>query len=346
MSKKLLGICAFAVIIGSLVLMVMNPNRQVFSESEVVIQTPAPREVYLGAWAGGFWDSESKTLTTGALTAFQSMIGKKVAIANMFAGWKYLSDPDLIHKLNEISRNNWTPMISSNPSFFEECRDEKNGSLYKTIASGSCDQFLHKAAQNLKSYEKPIFFRFAWEMNLPSMWWSVDKVKSNPEEFIAAWKHFHDILKMERADNVIWVLSFNTSSSVTIPYAKLYPGDAYVDWVAIDGYNWGDTQPWGGWNSFNGVFRKSYDELTAVSQKPVMLSEVNSASSGGNKAKWLADMLDTQIPENYPAVSAIVFFNENKFDGESVDWRMEISSDNLTTLQNSLSKDLYRSYYP
>ena len=34
-----------------------------------------------------------------------------------------------------------------------------------------------------------------------------------------------------------------------------YPGDEYVDWTGVDGYNWGVRN--GGWQSFEQVFRKS-----------------------------------------------------------------------------------------
>jgi beta-mannanase len=309
------------------------------------ISIASQRKVYLGAWVGGFWDSKTKTLTTSAVTNFEQLIGKKVAIANIYSEWTYLSNKDLITVLNKFSDKKWTPMISSNPSFFDGCPKGKD-SLYKTIASGECDIVLKEVATNLRSYKKPIFLRFAWEMNLPDMYWSVSKGESTPEEFTAAWRHFHEILKEEGADNVKWVLSFNTTNSNTIPYVKLYPGDEYVDWVAIDGYNWGNSHAWSGWANFNGVFRKSYNELVAISEKPVMLSEVNSAPTGGDKASWLHDMLITQIPEEFPQVEAIVFFNENKTGGESVDWRLEKSPEYVTVVKEALKDELYRSSYP
>jgi endoglucanase len=303
------------------------------------------RDVYVGAWVGGFWDNASKKLTTSKLTDFENKIGKKMAIATIYSEWSYLSDKDLLTPLNTISDNGWTPLISSNPFFFDGCKDNTK-SLYKTVADGDCDEFLKDAAANLRMYEKPILFRFAWEMNLPSMYWSVNSLKSTPEEFIAAWRHMHDIFKQEHADNVVWVLSFNTTSSNTIPYAQLYPGDEYVDWVAIDGYNWGTAQPWSKWTDFNGVFRKSYDELTSITDKPVMLSEVNSAPNGGNKAEWLRDMLSVQIPTNFPDVKAVIFFNEDKSKGENVDWRIEKSDENVSAIKNVLDNPLYKSDFP
>lgn len=303
------------------------------------------KNVYIGAWAGGFWDNDTKTLTVQPLKNFETAIDRKVAFATIYVEWEYLANPDLLNDLNTISDNGWVPLISSNPSFIANCED--NGQpLYSVIADGSCDVFLTNVGKNLKTYNKPIFLRFAWEMNLKDMYWSVERTKSTSQDFIHAWRRFHDILKQEGVDNVVWVLSFNTSSRETIPYADLYPGDEYVDWVAIDGYNWGDTQDWSGWTNFSGVFWNSYSELIAVSKKPVMLSEVNSAPSGGDKAAWLTDMLTKQIPDNYPQVEAIIFFNENKTAGESVDWRIEKSPAYVEAVKNGLKLSIYQSNYP
>jgi len=237
-------------------------------------------------------------------------------------------------------------MISANPFFFTDC-PENNESVYKTIANGDCDDFLREAARNLKSYKKPIFLRFAWEMNLPNMYWSIEKTQSTPKDFINAWRKLYKIFDEENAQNIIWVLSFNTTNSNSVPYKELYPGDEYVDWVAIDGYNWGNSHDWSGWANFNGVFRNSYNEITDITtEKPIMLSEVNSAPNGGDKAKWLDDMLTLQVPENFPLIEAIVFFNENKTEGESVDWRMEKSEKYLDVLKKTLKNKMYRTSYP
>lgn len=311
---------------------------------EAVHEEIKERRVYIGAWVSGSWDNNSKTLETSVIKDFENLIDKKLAIVNIYADWTYLPNPSLLSDLDQIAMAGWTPMISSNPLFFDGC--PKNGrSLYETIANGDCDPFLKSIAINLSKFQKPVMLRFAWEMNLPNMYWSVTKLGSKPTDFIKAWRRFNNISK-EYAKNIIWVLSFNTTNSATIPYKDLYPGDEYVDWVAIDGYNWGNSHEWSGWASFDGTFRNSYKELTEITSKPVMLSEVNSAPTGGDKATWLKDMLESQIPNNYPLVNAFVFFNENKSSGESVDWRLEKSNDYVTAVKEGLRNKLYVSSFP
>lgn len=306
------------------------------------------KKVYVGAWVGGFWDNDTKKLNTKPLTDFEKTLDKKMAIATLYSEWEYLQKPEFLTVLRKLSTHGWTPMVSSNPYFFEKGCADKGMPLYKTIASGACDTFLRSVAKNLKEYEKPILFRFAWEMNLPDMYWSMKKTNSKPEDFVAAWRHMHTIFKEEKANNVVWVLSFNATNSNSVPYAQLYPGEEYIDWVAIDGYNWGNSHDWSGWANFNGTFRDSYNELIAFTDKPVMLSEVNSApnKNGGDKAAWLKDMLTVQIERNFPRVEAIVFFNENKSGPESVDWRIEIDPRYVTEVKNGLKDTMYKSTYP
>ncbi len=309
-------------------------------KAENLIKSETPRNVFTGAWVGGFWDSNTKILNTINLKDFEKTIGNHVAIANIFTDWTYLAEPALLKNLDEINANDWTPMISSNPLFFEGCR-KGDFSIYKTIANGDCDVFLNKIADNLHQYGKPVFLRFAWEMNLPDMWWSVEKTKSTPEEFIAAWQKIYTILNQNTQNNIIMVLSFNTSSDTTTPYSKLYPGDDYVDWVAIDGYNWGTSASWSRWTSFNGVLTNSYQELTSITDKPIMISEVGTSPDGGNKAAWYDDMLNIQIPYHYYNVRAVVFFNEDKSVNEGIDWRIENSKESIFVVKSALKNKLY-----
>jgi beta-mannanase len=346
MHKGLL-LLSVIVFVGTLAvsIFVMQKNNHKGAIANAIEVLPR-RNVYVGAWVEGFWDNDTKTLSAQKLRDFESQMGKKMALTNIYAEWEYLQDPRLLATLSEISANGWTPIISSNPSFFDDCK-EVEASLYEAIARGDCDEFLRSVGRNLASYQRPVFLRFAWEMNLPQMYWSVTNVKSKPDDFVAAWKKFHTIVEEAGARNVIWILSFNTSSASTTPYKDLYPGDEYVDWVAIDGYNWGDSHSWSKWTNFNGVFRNSYNELLAVTdKKPVMLSEVNSAESGGNKADWLTDMLTKQIPESFTKVEAIIFFNENKTTGEKVDWRLEKSASYIKAINGGLDNDIYKSTYP
>ena len=85
--------------------------------------------------------------------------------------------------------------------------------------------------------------------------------------------------------------------------ASLYPGDAYVDWTGLDGYNWG-TNPAKprGWRSFDQLFRRTYHEIVGAiaPSKPMMIGEIGSTEHGGSKANWIRDAL-AAVPTELPA---------------------------------------------
>lgn len=301
--------------------------------------------IYLGMWTQGFFDPQSFVLHPEALKYLETTIGKKVAIAHYYRGWEELAKSQVVDELNVISANGWRPMISTNPYFFDKCVPSGQD-LYKTIASGNCDSFMHSVARNLKSFGKPLFLRFAWEMNIDSIEWGISRVGSTPAEFIAAWRRLHDIVKSDGATNISWVFSPNVKDGKSISYKALYPGDVYVDWLGLDGYNWGTTQTWSSWQSFNQVFVPSYSEITKIApQKPLMIAEVNSTNIGGNKADWYSDMLEHQLPQNFPKVKAVVFYNEDRSSQENVNWLIDITTQSLSAFKTGIEKPFYLSSF-
>src|SRR5205823_6909101 len=98
--------------------------------------------------------------------------------------------------------------------------------------------------------------------------------------YIAMWRHVHDVFVEEGATNVRWVWSPNVDYPGATPFEAMYPGDDYVDWVALDGYNWGGSNGYTPWRSFTGVFGASYFRLARLTTKPLMIAEVGCVEVG------------------------------------------------------------------
>ena len=67
--------------------------------------------------------------------------------------------------------------------------------------------------------------------------------RGSSQDFIAAWRRVVSIFDAQKATNVEWTwqmtaYSFRTSSSDPRAAARWYPGDAYVDNIGADAYNW------------------------------------------------------------------------------------------------------------
>src|SRR5438477_654456 len=76
----------------------------------------------------------------------------------------------------------------------------------------------------------------------------------DPARYIAAWRRIHDRFVAAGATNVVWVWAPNVTDVEGGPETMAYyPGDAYVDWTGVDGYNWGTSDPSFAWQSFKEV---------------------------------------------------------------------------------------------
>src|SRR5207245_1955691 len=132
------------------------------------------------------------------------------------------------------------------------------------------------------------------------------------DSYIAAWRHIHDIFTAAGATNVQWVWCPNAEPDGSLPLEALYPGDAYVDWLGLDGFN----RVAEGWASFSTIFGTSYRRLTAMTSKPVIIAETSSSEAlpgmGVSKAQWIESALTQEIPTSFPRVEVLIWYNDDK----------------------------------
>ncbi|MGK3982848.1 RICIN domain-containing protein [Sorangium sp. So ce136] len=189
------------------------------------------------------------------------------------------------------------------------------------IIDGSHDAMLAQRARDAKALGKKLFVDFGAEMNGEWSPWGGAQNGGSPDKYIAAYRHVHDALRS--ADNIVWVWCPNVTDEPAQSWNRAmgyYPGDDYVDWTCVDGYNWGSA---GGWQSFREVFEDIYPKLAAKG-KPIMIGEMASAQSGGNKAQWIDDIIPT-LRSDYPLIKGVIWFDVNK----ETDWRIRSSSESL-----------------
>jgi hypothetical protein len=187
---------------------------------------------------------------------------------------------------------------------------------FHDIVDGRHDGMLETRAQQAGELEHPVFVDFAAEMNEEEGWGGHD-----PELYVAAYRHIHDIFERHDGGNVVWVWAPNNVDSEDAAGAlEYYPGDAYVDWTGIDGYNWGTSQAGFEWQTFDEVFRPMYTQLVGLG-KPIIIGETGSAEEGGDKGEWVAGILPT-LREEFPEIRALVWFDVKK----ERDWRIDSSA--------------------
>ena len=264
--------------------------------------------------------------STAALHAFERDAGKNVSIIHWGEAWyaNGTGQPFWSVNANEARSVGAIPLIDwgSWDSANLGLPDQAAFSL-SAIIDGTYDTYITAWAKAAKAWGHPFFLRFDWEMNGNWFPWGAGvNGNTSPAEYVAAWRHVHDIFTAVGAANVNWVWCPDIIKPGGTPLAEFYPGNKYVDWIAMDGYNEGTGQG-GTWQTFDQVFGYTYDQLRALAPgKPIMIAETASDESGGSKAAWITDALTTQIPENFPDVKALVWFN---WDVQGYDWDIESS---------------------
>lgn len=188
------------------------------------------------------------------------------------------------------------------------------------------DDYLTKWAQEIKAYKKPVYLRFAHEMN--GNWYPWGNANGNtPTSYVAMWRHVHEVFDRNGVKNVRWVWNVNNDPAGTI--ASYYPGNNYVDIVSVDGYNWGTTQTWSRWTDFATVFNQVYVTLANLTDKDIWIVETATKEAGGSKAGWITNGY-LYAKNSYPRIKGIFWFNQ-------VDWAVNTSQSALDAYKGAVS---------
>ncbi len=265
--------------------------------------TTEDNKIYLGMSGGDVWNQ---------LPSIERSINKKVLIVGKYQPWGDANSDFDFSLMNSLSEKGYIPMINWEPwdPHFTGAPAEQPVYKLSNITEGNFDIYVHQYAIDVKAYNKPVIIRFAHEMNGNWYPWSAGVNGNSTQDYVAAWRHVHDIFEQNEVKNVTWVWSpnevFNDDSA---PYSHafdaLYPGDNYVDWVAFSAYNWGRVNQNQKWRSFSEIVEPTY-QLLEKYNKPMMISEINTSNRGGDKEAWMKDM-NFQILQ-YPKIKAVVWF--------------------------------------
>ncbi len=316
--------------------------------SGVLVRLPLPAaaapnsSVYWGAYVMG------APADMSLMDYLEAAVGKKASLEMMGQPWMrsgvYQSFPTAY--LEKIRARGTIPVLDW-ASWDQCCGIQEPTFALATITSGAHDAYLIQWAQAAKAWGHPFFLRMDAEMN--GWWrpWSEQTNGNHAGEFVLAWRHVVDLFRAQGATNVTWLWCTNIvgpRSTLT----GLYPGDNYVDWTGMDGYNFG-TDRANQWQTFNQVFGFSaYDGgfntyellLQTAPSKPIMIAETAASEHGGSKAAWITDMLTTQLAMNFPQIKAFVWFDWNEND-PALSWPIESSP----AAQSAFATGIASSYY-
>ena len=281
-----------------------------------------------GAWFGGSVNQDRNDGVNGGqaeITARETFLGRRYDIINRFYNFNVAIPTSL--ETWDVSMGR-IPMITWGA-----------GADTIELANGVHDTWLRQQADRFAAFGSPIFLRYYHEMDDSGRNATVHSASA----FIAAWRHVHDIFLQEGATNVAWIWCPTSWSYVTgSPWPpNYYPGDAYVDWIASDGYNW-FPKPGTKWRSWAQIFQPFYD-WAATMTKPIMIAEngaMEDPAVAGRKAAWIADS-QQRMKAQYPLIQAVLYFDTQVTkSGFTFTWPVDTTQSSYTAYK-AMSNDPY-----
>ena len=118
-----------------------------------------------------------------------------------------------------------------------------------------------------------------------------------------------------------------------------YPGDEYTDWVALDGYNFGDDHDeWHTWESFAKVFETALPELERrYPRKRVMIAETGCPPGEGDQREvWIREA--HAHLQKHPRVEALIWFNYDKRSENEPNWHLTATKGSLRAWNETFAK--------
>jgi hypothetical protein len=236
---------------------------------------------------------------------FGEQAGRAPDIREYYSSWGDDFDPE---GATFLWQHGQLPMLALVPS----------DTALADIGGGYDDAYVRQLAQQIASYHGPLALSFAGEMNGPWNSWGPNHAKA--ADFVAAWKHVHDVFHEAGVTNVVWTWSPHVvDTGTTAKLRPYYPGDAYVDWVGLIGY----YGPIDG-TAFSDLFTPTIKEIARFSGKPVLITETGVAESS-RKQQQVRDLFQGAATAG---VIGLVWYDQRKdWPGskQMMDWRIDTS---------------------
>ena len=292
--------------------------------------------------SGAWWNTELDTIG-----------GRNPAIMSMLFAWNgpmaQAPSQDTINEfvhqptgfpssqvLDKVYSKGAVPLLMWQPNL-------RSGETLQTILNGRYDDYIRSWARAARADGRPMILRFAQEMNAGWFPWGATRPGNSPEDFVRVWQKVYDAFRGPGgagATNVkfMWAPSVKATKHAT--FESVYPGNAYVQYIGLDGYNYyNHNNPAGRWRTVKEIFSASLEEIAARwPGKPVVIAEVGSVQDrpedGYDKGRWLQRGL-TYLYENHPQVVGFVYFNIRLIGSENgVNWRLDTSDGSLASYRS------------
>lgn len=291
---------------------------------------PAHAQALLGVYFGNQgWEMDE-------VRNMEAWQGKRHAVVNLFTDWCDRSktmDNLFKQQLPKVWASGNVPVISW--ELYLCARSTTPTDVEARAARGEYDTYVAAWADRLKVFvagpdgslgtgdDRRVYIRLAHEMNGNWYPWSAAVGGDSPAHHALLWQRVRGIFWAKGMDarTVQWIWAVNHEDVGGVPAEAFFPGEEFVDWIGIDGYNWGASQPWSSWRTPQEVFGPMVARLRILSRRPLALTETASSSTraGGvdvaAKSGWITEFFG-YVAEAAVDARMVVWFNEDK----ETDW--------------------------
>lgn len=134
----------------------------------------------------------------------------------------------------------------------------------------------------------------------------------DPARFGDAYRRFRSVASQAGAQGrVRWVFAPNGWSTPPHEMADYYPGADVVDLVGFSAYNWGSGQTGFQWTAAPATLCNPLNEARGFArEKPFLVAQTASATTGGDRGAWLASMFDFLTDD--PNAVGFLYFDIDK----------------------------------
>ena len=330
------------------------PFGEIFGNLAQAASGSQPKPTVAGGIALGIYQPQADT--SGAnIDRYSSEAGRKPAFAWLPMTWQQRDGSYrqfAPRMLDEFRTRGIMPGLTWNPSKgpIEAYHDRQVAinqpdCSWQAIGSGRHDKYLTQFAKDAAAYHHPFVLRILHEMDGTWYPWGYSvNGNTNPAEYVTAYRHIVDLFRKEEAANVqfVWcpcVLNPGGIRKYGAMLKQAYPGDDYVDWVALDGYSSSRND----WKSLQEVFQPSYDFITGFSARPMILWELGAMENPADpmgRANWIKQGFLTVIPKQFPKVMVVVWFNAK--DGSGRVFSLQTSPNAVAAWKEVISSPLYQ----
>jgi RTX calcium-binding nonapeptide repeat (4 copies)/Glycosyl hydrolase family 26 len=233
-----------------------------------------------------------------AIERVEGYIGRKFAIDHQYYRWNH-SFP--------TSMESWTVGQGRIPFMnWKAARIDGSVVPWAQIASGAEDAWIISRAEAVKAFGYPVYIAFHHEPedDVPSF--------GSAADYQAAFRHVVDVFRSRGVTNALFVWVMMSWSFIESTAGTFYPGDAHVDIVGVDGYNWYPGKPGSQWRSFETIIAPA--RYFAISHgKQLIVSEYGVQEDPGvpgRKGDWFREML--AVMKTWPEVIAVLYYDSPK----------------------------------